>query len=78
MQTTVSHIVELQEPLHDQVARFLDNHPEWDSYRLFNTAVLQFLLQNEQMENPDQAAKLYVQNMFSLVRAQKNGHQSAP
>ena len=72
MQTTVSHIVELQEPLHDQVARFLDLHPEWDVDRFFNAAVSEFLLRNQ--EGSNQAAKIYVEQMFALVRAQKNGH----
>lgn len=75
MTPTVSHIVELQEPLHDQVAKFLEEHPNWDCDRFFNAAVSQFLLQNQ--EGSNQAAKIYVESMFSLV-AQKNGHQSAP
>ncbi len=69
MQTTVSHIVELDEPIHDRVAQFLDDHPEWDVHRFFNTAVSEFLLYHQ--EGSKSLAKVYVANMFSLAKAPK-------
>lgn len=79
MNTTVSCLVELQEPLHDQVARFLEEHPNWDCDRVFNTALSLFLLQNHSnLMEARRSARIYIEGMFSLTRTQKMGTDQPP
>lgn len=71
MKPTVSCLIELKEPLHDQVRKFLEEHPAWDCDRFFNTAVSLFLLQNDSDQMAAmQSARTYLEGMFSPARAQ--------
>jgi hypothetical protein len=61
--TSISTIVEVKEPLHSALQRFLDTHSEWDQDRLLNAAISLFLLQNSQTRETD-AARIYLDSIF--------------
>lgn len=54
--TTISLLAEIPEGLHQAVAQYLENHPNWDQDRLFAAALSLFLLQTS--ETADQG-KVY-------------------
>ena len=58
----VSFISEVPEPLQTAMASFVENHPNWDQYRLIKAALAGFLVQNGVESRP--ITRLYVGNMF--------------
>ena len=55
---------ELQENLQNAMKNFVEEHPNWDQYRILQTAIAGFLMQKG-FQNRD-LTRLYVGNMFSM------------
>ena len=55
---------ELQENLQNAMKKFVEEHPNWDQYRILQAAIAGFLLQKG-FQNRD-LTRLYVGNMFSM------------
>jgi len=49
-------------PLHAALVRFIEDHPQWDQYRLVQAALSGFLLQQGMVER--QLTRRYVGSMF--------------
>lgn len=68
--TSVSILTEIPEPLHESLQGYLDSHPEWDQDRVFCAALSLFLLQNGENSTPEasrcyrQAARIYLETLF--------------
>lgn len=67
----VSTVSEIPEELHDQMAKFLESRPDWDSDRVMTAALSLFLLQNSpdrgdssRSESDRQAARIYLDSLF--------------
>ena len=60
----ISFKCELQENLQKAMKEFLEEHPNWDQYRILQAAIAGFLLQKG-FQNRD-LTRLYVGNMFSM------------
>ena len=60
----VSFKCELQENLQQAMKKFVEEHPNWDQYRILQAAIAGFLLQKG-FQNRD-LTRLYVGNMFSM------------
>ena len=58
----VSFQSELPQPLQEAMTRFIENHPNWDQYRLVQAALAGFLVQNG-IESRE-ITRVYVGNMF--------------
>ena len=59
---TVSLRAEVPEPLLEAMRAFIDRHPNWDQYRLFQAALAGFLVQHG---NHDRAVtRCYLANLF--------------
>ena len=55
---------ELQENLQNAMKKFVEDHPNWDQYRILQAAIAGFLMQKG-FQNRD-LTRLYVGNMFSM------------
>ena len=55
---------ELQENLQKAMKEFVEQHPNWDQYRILQAAIAGFLIQKG-FQNRD-LTRLYVGNMFSM------------
>ena len=55
---------ELQENLQNAMKKFVEEHPNWDQYRILQAAIAGFLMQKG-FQNRD-LTRLYVGNMFSM------------
>ena len=60
----VSFKCELQENLQQAMKKFVEEHPNWDQYRILQAAIAGFLLQKG-FQNRD-LTRLYIGNMFSM------------
>ncbi len=60
----ISFKCELQENLQKAMKEFVEEHPNWDQYRILQVAIAGFLLQKG-FQNRD-LTRLYVGNMFSM------------
>jgi len=61
-QGTVSLRAEVPEPLLQAMAAFIERHPNWDQYRLFQAALAGFLVQHG-VQNRD-VTRCYLANLF--------------
>jgi len=60
----ISFKCELQENLQQAMIEFLEEHPNWDQYRILQAAIAGFLMQKG-FQNRD-LTRLYIGNMFSM------------
>ncbi len=60
----ISFKCELQENLQNAMKEFLEEHPNWDQYRILQAAIAGFLMQKG-FQNRN-LTRLYVGNMFSM------------
>ena len=60
----ISFKCELQENLKKAMKQFVEEHPNWDQYRILQAAIAGFLMQKG-FQNRD-LTRLYVGNMFSM------------
>ena len=60
----ISFECELQENLQKAMKKFLEEHPNWDQYRIIQAAIAGFLMQNG-FQNRD-LTRLYIGNMFLM------------
>ena len=60
----ISFKCELQENLQIAMNEFVEEHPNWDQYRILQAAIAGFLMQKG-FQNRD-LTRLYVGNMFSM------------
>ncbi len=59
----VSFLSEVPSPLKEAMVTFIEDHPNWDQYRLIQAALAGFLVQNG--TDSRSINRLYCQNMFS-------------
>ncbi len=60
----ISFKCDLQENLQHAMKKFVEEHPNWDQYRILQAAIAGFLMQKG-FQNRD-LTRLYVGNMFSM------------
>ena len=60
----ISFKCELQENLQEAMSKFVEDHPNWDQYRILQAAIAGFLMQKG-FQNRD-LTRLYIGNMFSM------------
>ena len=60
----ISFKCELQESLQKAMKKFVEEHPNWDQYRILQAAIAGFLMQNG-FQNRN-LTRLYIGNMFSM------------
>ncbi len=60
----ISFKCELQENLQKAMQTFVEDHPNWDQYRILQTAIAGFLMEKG-FQNRD-LTRLYLGNMFSM------------
>ena len=60
----ISFNCELQENLQKAMNKFVDEHPNWDQYRILQAAIAGFLMQKG-FQTRD-LTRLYIGNMFSM------------
>ncbi len=60
----ISFKCELQESLQKAMKEFVEEHPNWDQYRIIQAAIAGFLMQKG-FQNRD-LTRLYIGNMFSM------------
>jgi len=60
----ISFKCELQENLQNAMKEFVEEHPNWDQYRILQAAIAGFLMQKG-FQNRD-LTRLYIGNMFSM------------
>ena len=60
----ISFKCELQENLQKAMQEFVEEHPNWDQYRILQAAIAGFLMQKG-FQNRD-LTRLYIGNMFSM------------
>ena len=60
----ISFKCELQENLQTAMKEFVDEHPNWDQYRIIQAAIAGFLMQKG-FQTRD-LTRLYIGNMFSM------------
>ena len=60
----ISFKCELQENLQKAMKIFVEEHPNWDQYRILQAAIAGFLMQKG-LQNRD-LTRLYIGNMFSM------------
>ena len=60
----VSFKCELQENLQEAMKKFVEEHPNWEQYRILQAAIAGFLMQKG-FQNRD-LTRLYIGNMFSM------------
>jgi len=61
--SVVSFISEVPAPLKEAMTVFIEDHPNWDQYRLIQAALAGFLVQNGVESRV--VTRLYLDNMFS-------------
>ena len=60
----ISFKCELQENLQMAMKKFVEEHPNWDQYRIIQAAIAGFLMQKG-FQNRE-LTRLYIGNMFSM------------
>ena len=60
----ISFKCELQENLQKAMKEFVEDHPNWDQYRILQAAISGFLMEKG-FQNRD-LTRLYIGNMFSM------------
>ena len=60
----ISFKCELHENLQQALKEFVEEHPNWDQYRILQAAIAGFLIQKG-FQNRD-LTRLYIGNMFSM------------
>ena len=60
----ISFKCELQKNLQKAMQQFVEEHPNWDQYRILQAAIAGFLMQKG-FQNRD-LTRLYIGNMFSM------------
>ena len=60
----ISFKCELQENLQEAMRKFVEEHPNWDQYRILQAAIAGFLMQKG-FQNRD-LTRLYIGHMFSM------------
>ena len=60
----ISFKCDLHENLQKAMQEFIDQHPNWDQYRIIQAAIAGFLMQKG-FDNRD-LTRLYIGNMFSI------------
>jgi hypothetical protein len=60
----ISFKCELQENLQKAMNEFVEEHPNWDQYRILQAAIAGFLMQKG-FQNRD-LTRVYIGNMFSM------------
>ena len=60
----ISFKCELQENLQQAMKKFVEDHTNWDQYRILQAAIAGFLMQKG-FQNRD-LTRLYIGNMFSM------------
>ena len=60
----ISFKCELQENLQNAMKEFVEDHPNWDQYRILQAAIAGFLMQKG-FQSRD-LTRLYIGNMFSM------------
>ena len=60
----ISFKCELQGNLQEAMNKFVDQHPNWDQYRILQAAIAGFLMQKG-FQNRD-LTRLYIGNLFSI------------
>ena len=60
----ISFKCELQENLQNAMNEFVEEHPNWDQYRIIQAAIAGFLMQKG-FQNRD-LTRVYIGNMFSM------------
>ena len=60
----ISFNCELQENLQKAMKEFVEEHPNWDQYRIIQAAIAGFLMQKG-FQNRD-LTRVYIGNMFSM------------
>ena len=60
----ISFKCELQKNLQNAMQDFVEEHPNWDQYRIIQAAIAGFLMQKG-FQNRD-LTRLYIGNMFSM------------
>ena len=60
----ISFNCELHEQLQQAMSKFVEEHPNWDQYRILQAAIAGFLIQKG-FQNRD-LTRLYIGNMFSM------------
>ena len=60
----ISFKCELHENLQNAMNEFVEDHPNWDQYRILQAAIAGFLMQKG-FQNRD-LIRLYIGNMFSI------------
>ena len=60
----ISFKCELQESLQKAMKKFVEDHPNWDQYRIIQAAIAGFLMQKG-FQNRE-LTRLYIGNMFSM------------
>ena len=60
----ISFKIELQENLQIAMKKFVEEHPNWDQYRILQAAIAGFLMQKG-FQNRD-LTRLYLGNMLSM------------
>ena len=60
----ISFKCELQENLQKAMKEFVEEHPNWDQYRIIQAAIAGFLMQKG-LQSRD-LTRLYIRNMFSM------------
>ena len=60
----ISFKCELQENLQKAMKQFVEEHPNWDQYRIIQAAIAGFLMQKG-FQSRD-LTRLYIGNMFSM------------
>ncbi len=82
---TVSLRAEVPEPLLEAMRGFIEGHPNWDQYRLFQAALAGFLVQNGVRHRG--VTRCYLANLFPgqgrfsdapAVPSPRRPHRSAP
>lgn len=61
-QGMVSLVADVPEPLLDAMHAFIDRHPHWDQYRLFQAALAGFLVQHGSQSRA--VTRCYLANLF--------------
>ena len=65
----VSFLTEVPPSLNEAMTSFIEDHPNWDQYRLIQAALSGFLIQNGVDSRP--INRIYFQNMFSKKSFEK-------
>ena len=67
--SSVSFLSEIPAPLKAAMTTFIEDHPNWDQYRLVKAALAGFLVQNG-IESRE-ITRLYLDNMFSRTSSEQ-------